>query len=57
MLMEGQIQFKDLELVFGYSCMPDRLHYYTEEENDFRMEVRKWCKDNIESVAEKIDRG
>ena len=36
--------------------MPDRLHFYTKEENDFRMEVREWCKNNIEPFAEKIDR-
>ena len=55
MQMEGHVCFKDLDLEYGYSCMPDRLHYYTKEENNFRMEVRKWCKDNIEPVAEKID--
>ncbi|UCD02031.1 MAG: acyl-CoA/acyl-ACP dehydrogenase [Promethearchaeota archaeon] len=54
--MEGHINFEDLELEFGYSCMPDRLHYYNKEENAFRMEVRKWCKDNIEPVADKIDK-
>lgn len=54
--MEGHINFEDLDLEFGYSCMPDRLHYFTKEENDFRMEVRNWCKDNIAPVIEKIDR-
>ena len=54
--MEGHINFDDLSLEFGYSCMPDRLHYFTKEENDFRMEVRNWCKDNVEPVIEKIDR-
>jgi len=54
--MEGQVHFEDLNLEYGYSCMPDRLHYFSKEENDFRMEVRKWCKDNIEPVANKIDR-
>ncbi len=54
--MEGHVHFKDLDLKFGYSCMPDRLHYYTKEENDFRMEVRKWCEENVRPVAEKIDR-
>lgn len=53
--MVGHVQFEDLDLVYGYSCMPDRLHYFTKEENDFRMEVREWCKDNIEPVVEKID--
>ena len=54
--MEGHVHFEDLNIEFGYSCMPDRLYYYTKEENDFRMEVREWCKDNVLPVAEKIDR-
>jgi len=54
--MEGHVYFEDLDLEFGYSCMPDRLHYYMKEENDFRMEVRQWCKENVLPVAEKIDR-
>ncbi len=52
----GHVDFEDLNLEFGYSCMPDRLHYFTKEENDFRMEVRNWCKDNVDPVIEKIDR-
>ena len=54
--MVGHVNFEDLDFEYGYSCMSDRLHYYSKEENDFRMEVRKWCKDNIEPVATKIDR-
>ncbi|TFG25349.1 MAG: acyl-CoA dehydrogenase [Promethearchaeota archaeon] len=54
--MEGHINFKDLNLEYGYSATPDRLYYFNKEENDFRMEVREWCKDNIEPVVEKIDR-
>ena len=54
--MGEHVHFEDLNLDFGYSCMPDRLHHYTKEENDFRMEVRKWCKENVEPVTEKIDR-
>ena len=54
--MIGNIQFKDLDLIFGYSCMHDRLYYYSEEENEFRMEVRKWCEDNIQPVSDKIDK-
>ena len=55
--MEGHISIDDLDLDYGYSCKPDRLHYFSKEENDFRMEVRKWCKDNIEPVSDKIDKG
>ena len=54
--MSGQIKFEDLDVKYGYSCMPDRLYYYSKEENDFRMEVREWCEINIGPVAEKIDR-
>ena len=54
--MIGNIQFEDLDLNFGYSCMHDRLHYYSEEENEFRMEVRKWCEENIQPVSDKIDK-
>ncbi len=54
--MSGHINFEDLELKFGYSCMPDRLHYYSKEENDFRMEVRRWCETHVAPFAEQIDR-
>ncbi|NVM19253.1 MAG: acyl-CoA/acyl-ACP dehydrogenase [Candidatus Lokiarchaeota archaeon] len=54
--MTGHINFEDLDLKFGYSCMPNRLHYYSKEENDFRMEFRKWCEKYIGPVAEEIDR-
>jgi len=54
--MEGHVHFEDLNLEYGYSCMPKTLHYYSNEENNFRMEVRKWCKENVEPVVEKIDR-
>jgi butyryl-CoA dehydrogenase len=54
--MEEHVKFEDLNIEFGYSCMPDRLHYFSETENKFRMEVRNWCKENVEPVAEKIDR-
>jgi butyryl-CoA dehydrogenase len=54
--MEGHVHFEDLDFEYGYSCMPDRLHYFNKEENDFRLEVRKWCKDNVDPVADKIDR-
>ena len=54
--MDGHVHFEDLDLEYGYSAMPDRLHYYTKEENDFRMEVRQWCKEHVLPVAEKIDR-
>ena len=54
--MSEHIHFEDLELKFGYSCMPDRLHFYSKEENDFRMEVREWCEIHVAPDAEQIDR-
>ena len=54
--MSGHINFEDLELKFGYTCMPNRLHYYSKEENDFRMEVREWCEIHVAPEAEQIDR-
>jgi len=54
--MSGHINFEDLELKYGYSCMPNRLHYYSKEENDFRMEVRDWCEMHVAPDAEQIDR-
>jgi len=54
--MIGTVQFEDLDLNFGYSCIPNRLYYYSEEENEFRMEVRKWCQENIQPVSDKIDK-
>ena len=54
--MSGHINFEDLNLKYGYSCMPERLYYYSKEENDFRMEVREWCEKNVGPAAEKIDR-
>jgi len=56
MNLEGHINFEDLNFEYGYSCMPNRLHFYTKEENEFRMEVREWCKKHVEPVVEKIDR-
>ncbi|MFX1452346.1 MAG: acyl-CoA dehydrogenase family protein [Promethearchaeota archaeon] len=54
--MGGHVHFEDLDMEFGYSCMPNRLHFYSKEENDFRMEVREWCRENVLPVAEKRDR-
>jgi len=54
--MDDHVNFEDLNVEFGFSCMPDRLHYFTNEENEFRMELRQWCKESVEPVAEKIDR-
>ena len=54
--MSEHINFEDLEVKLGYSCMPNRLHFYSKEENDFRMEVREWCETHVTPEAEQIDR-
>ena len=54
--MEGHVNFDDLDMKFGYSCLPDRLHYFSKEENDFRMEVREWCEKYIGPYAKQIDK-
>jgi butyryl-CoA dehydrogenase len=54
--LDDHVNFEDLNVEFGFSCMPDRLHYFSKEENEFRMELRQWCNNNVEPVAEKIDR-
>jgi butyryl-CoA dehydrogenase len=54
--LEDHISFEDLNVEFGFSCMPDRLYYFNKEENEFRIEIRQWCKENVAPVAEKIDR-
>ncbi len=54
--MDDHVNFEDLNVEFGFSCMPDRLYYFSKEENEFRMELRQWCEENVGPVAEKIDR-
>lgn len=54
--MDDHIHFEDLNVELGFSCMPNRLHYFSKEENEFRMELRQWCQENVGPVAEKIDR-
>ena len=45
--MDDHVNFEDLNVEFGFSCMPDRLYYFSKEENEFRMELRQWCEENV----------
>ncbi|MHA1377124.1 MAG: acyl-CoA dehydrogenase family protein [Candidatus Helarchaeota archaeon] len=54
--MEGKVNFEDLKVDYGESITPGSLFLYTEEENEFRLKMRKWAKDNILPVDAKIER-
>ncbi|MFB0561181.1 MAG: acyl-CoA dehydrogenase family protein [Candidatus Lokiarchaeia archaeon] len=56
MPQEGHIPFEELNVDFGYSTFEGSLFLYTEEENEFRMEFRKFVKDELEPVTERIER-
>ncbi|MEM2144426.1 MAG: acyl-CoA dehydrogenase family protein [Candidatus Jordarchaeaceae archaeon] len=53
---EGHITFEELNVNFGYSTFEGSLFLYTEEENKFRQEFRKFVKDEVEPLADRIDR-
>lgn len=53
---EGHISFEELNVNFGYSTFEGSLFLYTEEENKFRQEFRKFVKREVEPVADRIDR-
>ena len=54
--MEGKVEFEDLNIEFGESITPGSLYLYTDEENEFRLKMRKWAKDNILPVDAEIER-
>ncbi|MGQ9720010.1 MAG: acyl-CoA dehydrogenase family protein [Candidatus Jordarchaeum sp.] len=53
---EGHIPFEELNVDFGYSTFEGSLFLYTDEENQFRKEFRKFVKREVEPVADRIDR-
>ncbi len=53
---EGHICFEDLNLVYGQSMSPGSLLLFSEEENNFRMEIRKFAKTDVDPLVEQIDR-
>ncbi|NVM29854.1 MAG: acyl-CoA dehydrogenase family protein [Candidatus Helarchaeota archaeon] len=56
MSKEGHISFEDLNLEYGESMTPGSLFMFTEEENEFRMEIRKFAREEIDPLVERIDR-
>jgi alkylation response protein AidB-like acyl-CoA dehydrogenase len=56
MSKEGHISFEDLNLQFGQSMTPGSLFMFSEEENNFRTEIRHFAKAEIDPVVERIDR-
>jgi len=56
LVKEGHVSLEDLNVEFGYSTGPGSLFFYTEEENAFRQEVRKYVRDRIAPLAPQIER-
>jgi len=50
------IKFEDLKLEYGESFFPGSGFPYTDEENEFRLKIRKFAKDEILPLAPKIER-
>jgi alkylation response protein AidB-like acyl-CoA dehydrogenase len=53
---EGHVTFEELNVNFGYSTFEGSLFLYTEEENEFRQEFREFVKNEVEPLADRIDR-
>ncbi len=56
MSKEGHVSFSDLNLTYGESMTPGSLFMFTKEENEFRMEIRKFARKEIHPLVERIDR-
>ena len=56
MSKEGHISFEDLNVQYGESMTPGSLFLFSEEENEFRMEIREFAKNEIDPLVERIDR-
>jgi len=50
------IKYEDLNVELGESMFPGSLYLYTEEENEFRVQLRKFIKDQIAPLAPKIEK-
>ncbi len=53
---EGHISFEDLNLQYGESMSNGSLFMFSEEENEFRMEIREFAKNEIDPLVDQIDR-
>jgi len=56
MSKEGHVSFSDLNLTYGESMTPGSLFMFNKEENEFRMEIRKFAREEIDPLVERIDR-
>ena len=56
MSKEGHVSFSDLNLSYGESMTPGSLFMFNKEENEFRMEIRKFAREEIDPLVERIDR-
>ncbi|MFX0132381.1 MAG: acyl-CoA dehydrogenase family protein [Candidatus Hodarchaeota archaeon] len=55
--MEGKVNFEDLNVEYGESVNnPGSLFLYNDEENEFRLKMRQWAKENILPVDAEIER-
>ncbi|MHC1585902.1 MAG: acyl-CoA dehydrogenase family protein [Candidatus Syntropharchaeia archaeon] len=53
---EGFVDFEELDIKFGYSMTPGSLTFYTEEEIEFRNELREYVAREVLPYAEKIEK-
>jgi alkylation response protein AidB-like acyl-CoA dehydrogenase len=56
MSKDGHINFEDLNFQYGESMTPGSLFMFTEEENEFRQEIREYAKNEIDPYVAQIDR-
>lgn len=56
MSKEGHIDFNDLDLHFGESMTSGSLFLFTDEENEFRKNIREFAYREIHPLVEQIDR-
>lgn len=53
---EGHIGMDDLQVKFGYSTAPSSLHFYREDENEFREKIREFAENEIDPVVDEVER-
>ncbi|MFX0080626.1 MAG: acyl-CoA dehydrogenase family protein [Candidatus Hodarchaeota archaeon] len=56
MSKDGHINFEDLNFKYGESMTPGSLFMFTDEENEFRQEIREYAKNEIDPYVAQIDR-
>ena len=56
MSKDGHISYEDLNVIYGESMSPGSLFTFTEEENKFRKEIRKFAKEEVDPYVQQIDR-